>query len=222
MVYLIYAHFDKRLPDEVWNHYFCTLPENIQNEIKRYQRWQDRQSRLIGKFLLREGLQHVGYNHNCLDTLSLDQYGRPFIDHKIDFNISHSEGYVVCAITDQGRLGIDIERITPIELSDFEKYMTSDQWEIIRKSGNSYKGFYDYWTIKESVLKADGRGFSIPLEHIRTKSKKAVLHDTIWFLKKIDIHSNYSCHLAMNNESQEMNLIDYSGSFFPGGRVFSH
>ncbi|MDR2383938.1 MAG: 4'-phosphopantetheinyl transferase superfamily protein [Prevotellaceae bacterium] len=34
---------------------------------------------------------------------------------------------------------------------------------------NPFFTFYDYWTIKESVIKAEGRGLSIPLKNIFVK-----------------------------------------------------
>lgn len=204
----LYTNFGTRLSNKTWNSYSHILPEAIQEKMSRYKRWQDRQAGLFGKLLLLECLNKHGYPSNCLNNILFDQYGRPYLDDNIDFNISHSGEYVTCSITDIGKVGIDIERIKPIDLSDFEQYMTSKQWENINEAANVSKIFYDYWTIKESVLKADGRGLSIPISEINTAGNKAILHESIWFLRQIDINSDYSCHLATNIENPEIHISE--------------
>ena len=200
---ILHTHFSSELSNKTWNSYLHKLPEAIQGEIIRYKRWEDRQARLFGKLLLLECLKDRGYPSDYLNYIEFDKYGRPYLEHDIDFSISHSGEYVICAITDAGKLGVDIERIKPIDLSDFERYMTPEQWKKIKEDSNEYKIFYRYWTIKESVLKADGRGLSIPLLEINTDWKKAILFDSVWFLREISIESDYSCYLATNIEHSE-------------------
>jgi 4'-phosphopantetheinyl transferase len=180
------------------------LPEAIQEKINRYKRWQDRQAALFGKLLLLECLKKYDYPSDCLNNILFDRNGRLYLDHNIDFNISHSGEYVICSIIDKGRVGVDIERIKPIELSGFEQHMTSEQWNNIKKDANGYNKFYEYWTIKESVLKADGRGLSFPLLEIDIDGKRAKLFGNTWFLREINIDSGYSCHLATNIENFEV------------------
>ncbi len=91
-----------------------------------------------------------GYSPDSLNHLSYTKFGRPYLDNsRIDFNISHSGDYVVCAVTTHGRIGIDIEKIKPIDLFDFERYMTPQEWNAIRDSVEPYHTFYSYWTKKE-------------------------------------------------------------------------
>jgi 4'-phosphopantetheinyl transferase len=101
--------------------------------------------------LLRYALCRAGYPGDCLSQLQYGKYQRPYIDQVVDFNISHSGQYIVCAITHQGRVGIDVEKIKTINLSHFENYMTFQQWSDIMNSSNSLNRFFDYWTIKKGL-----------------------------------------------------------------------
>src|ERR1044072_4992363 len=139
------------------------MPEPLQEKNLKYLRWQDRHAHLFGKMLLGEALQKFGLDSTCLHTLQYNEYDRPYIPGDIDFNISHAGEYVLCAIGRNVRLGIDIEKIHAVDFSDFENVMTDEQWKIIKNNDNPLKTFFSYWAIKESVIKADSRGLSIPL-----------------------------------------------------------
>jgi 4'-phosphopantetheinyl transferase len=210
-VQVLYTSFDRKFTESEWEKHFCRLPKEMQTRIMRYHRWQDRQAKVLGYLLLQEGLRCCGYY--LKSDVSADRLGRPYVNHGVDFNISHSDGCVVCALTCQGRIGIDIEKIKSIDLSDFKDFMSPVQWEKIKESENMYETFYDFWTIKESTLKADGRGLSIPLEQVETYGDKAVLDGRSWFMKKLKISPDSSCHLACAREDAEleMNEIDFKG-----------
>jgi len=194
------------MPDNIWNDYFFRLPTYIQEKISRYIRWQDQHAGLFGKILLSEGLNLYSGSSLSLDDLLYNQFGRPFINSNIDFNISHSGEYVVCAVTDKGRVGIDIEKIREIDLSDFRRYMTDDEWQKIKEAEQPNEKFYEYWTMKESVMKAEGKGLSIPLTDILFDDKKATFHKRIWFLNEIFFESCYKCFLASNSENSDIQI----------------
>lgn len=198
MIEIFYTHFSSRFPDERWNEYLSNMPGSIRDRINRYKRWQDRQGVLLGKLLLLEGLKGYGYCCDCLNHVLSDENGRPFLDDRIDFNISHSDEYTVCTLSDRGKVGIDIERIKEVDLSDFRNYLTPKEREIIAQSEDPYRDFYKIWTIKESVLKADGRGLSASLLDVDIEGKKAVWDGQIWFLNEININPSYVCHVASN------------------------
>jgi 4'-phosphopantetheinyl transferase len=105
-----------------------------------------------------------------------------------------------------GRGGIDIERIRPIQVSDFQSYMTAAEWSAITFPEVSYPKFYDYWTSKESVMKADGRGLYLPLLDIVIQGDQARVYEKVWFLKKVEIDQNYACHIATTWEKPSVLL----------------
>ncbi len=197
-VLIFYTHFNTPLPTDSWQFYISPLPHYLQQKINRFRRWQDQHASLLGKLLLQQALSQVGYPSDSLYRLQYNEYNRPFLDKHVDFNISHAGEYVICAIILDGRLGIDIEAIRIIDLADFYHYMTPQQWQAITNSWDTFEVFYNYWTIKESVIKAEGRGLSIPLQDIHIEAGQARLYDHNWFIKPLKIDSRYACHLAIN------------------------
>lgn len=204
MIHVFFTDFDMQLPDDLWHKYLTQLPESLQHRILRYARWQDRQAGLFGKLLLLEGLHLYGYADDCLNQLSTTKFGRPFLNLPLDFNISHSGGAVVCAITDQGRVGMDVEQIREIALPDFERTMTAAEWQIIHASSDPYAAFLAYWAKKESVMKADGRGFSLLLDAIRLEQNRAMVEQKIWQLHEISLAPQYACCLAHDTGQAEI------------------
>jgi 4'-phosphopantetheinyl transferase len=148
----------------------------------------------------------AGYPGDCLERLQHNEHGRPSIDSNIDFNLSHSGEYVVCLLMKGGRGGIDIERIRPIQVSDFRSYMTAEEWSAMTFPEISYPKFYDYWTSKESVMKADGRGLYLPLSDIVIQGDQARVDEKVWFLKQVEIDQDYACHIATTWETHNVRL----------------
>jgi len=206
MIEILYTRLEGRLSPEIWESCLSVLPASQQEIIKRYRRWEDRQAGLFGKLLLIEALKKYGYGPDCLDNILVDNYGRPFLSGSVDFNISHSGEYVLCATSGRGKVGIDIEKIRAIDLSDFEGWMTGSQWKKIAESDNKFEMFYDYWTMKESVMKADGRGLSLPVQDIHGTDRQAVVDRTTWHIRRIDIDARYCCHLATSEYEPELAL----------------
>ena len=204
MIDVFFTHFNAPLTTDIWNTYFQKLPQGIQTQIMRFKRWQDRHASLLGKILLLEGLKKYGYPPDCLKNLSYSPYNRPFLDDSIDFNISHSGEYVVCAINNEGRVGIDIERMRPLDFSEFRNYMTSEEWNMMHESPDQLEYFYELWTVKESVIKGEGKGLSIPLLDIHWEGETASVSNNLWYIRKILIDPGYSCHVAANHEISEL------------------
>ena len=217
MIFVFFTYIGERLSARVWDHFFSQMPAPVRTGISRYRRWEDRQAGLFGKLLLAEGLKRCGYPGEHLRDLVWDAWGRPFLGCGVDFNISHSAGYVVCALCPEGRVGIDIEEVRQIEVSDFKARMTPGQWEALMASENRLQAFFGLWTRKEAVIKADGRGLSIPLHDIIVKGGKAFLAGDIWKVKEVRIANGYSCHLAMRGKNRQLRIekLLFSPSGFP-------
>ncbi|MDR1550289.1 MAG: 4'-phosphopantetheinyl transferase superfamily protein [Hungatella sp.] len=96
----------------------------------------------------------------------VDAAGKPYVEgpRQLYFNMSHAGTYSVCAFS-KNPVGVDIEKIRPVDLSIAERhYCHSEYEEIMRHQGNEQiKRFYQYWVLKESFTKAVGLGLSIPL-----------------------------------------------------------
>jgi 4'-phosphopantetheinyl transferase len=206
MILVLHSAIGEKLSSEAWEKYLSRMPDPVRERIRRFHRWEDRQAGLFGKLLLVEGLMRFGYPSTGLSNLVWDASGRPFLGHGLDFNISHSGDQVVCALCADGRVGIDIEEIRPVDISDFKAHMTADQWETVTTAENRLETFFSLWTQKEAVIKADGRGLSISLDEIDVKGEKAFLGGDIWAVEAVRIADGYCCHLARSPETQPVHI----------------
>ena len=76
----------------------------------------------------------------------------------------------------------------------------------IEEAKDRYEKFFEYWTKKESVMKADGRGVSIPLPDIVIDGEIAMLDENLWFLKEVRFDFHYKCHIATNIVDLEVHV----------------
>lgn len=194
--------FEEPFKDELYAEYLAQLPSDIREVNGKYLRWQDRHAHLLGKLLLIEALKKYGINDSFWEKIAYTYYKRPYIkDCKIDFNISHSGNFVVCAIGEGIQLGIDVEKIQDRNIFDMQNVMTSAQWEEIEQASRPEEIFYKYWTIKESVIKADGRGFHIPLEQLEVKDNLVIHENNQWYIQHFNLNELYSATIATDKES---------------------
>ena len=197
MIKIYSSEYSVKLDDANFFRYLKLMPIEMAEKILRFKRWQDRQASLYGKLLLKKGLDELGFD-SSLTNLNYTQYGRPYIPHFPDFNISHSNGFVVCAIATEGKIGVDIEQIKPTPIYDFRNQFSENEWNVIIASDNIYALFYYYWTAKEAAIKANGKGFSLPLENITIKDNKTIIEQTQWYIKRIFLSNTYMLNIACN------------------------
>ena len=104
---------------------------------------------------------------------STDRYGRPRIVNaderarEIAFNVSHTDGLIVLAVTFDGMIGVDVEiSLRPVGLEVAERFFSRVEAAALTGLPANIRQarFFEYWTLKESYIKARGLGLSIPLD----------------------------------------------------------
>ena len=130
--------------------------------------------------------------------ISRDTNGRPYIIGRedLDFNISHSEGLAVCALSVGGRVGVDTEpKISTIpseRQSRFaDKYFSDKEKAAFLADPDCFSRI---WTAKEAYLKRDGIGISTKLSAADTESLPSELKLVI-----IDIDDHFVTVCAEND-----------------------
>lgn len=211
-IHVLCAKISEELPGDVYRRSLLFLPDELREKHFKYRRWQDRAANLYSKILLIRGLKKFGFDHRVLENLQYTEHGRPHLRGIVDFNISHSGEYVLCAVAYETTVGIDIEEIKPVDFADFTELMSEDQWRMIHTSPDPLKTFFTFWAIKESIIKADGRGLAIPLNDIII-TKGTAFYETHWFLQELKIDEGYCASLASNRQDALLNveLVDLAG-----------
>lgn len=98
------------------------------------------------------------------------QYGprdKPFLQPPAPyFNLSHTDDFAALVVTTVCEIGVDIERIRPIERDIAKRFFSDNENESLHPlAGDQWlHAFYRIWTAKEAVIKALGEGLSIGLD----------------------------------------------------------
>ena len=97
-----------------------------------------------------------------------DPWGKPYAVGREDvhFNLSHAGERVLCAVSPMP-VGCDVEVINPRHARLGERYFCPSEQNFIREGqteAERLERFYRLWTVKESFIKAVGRGLSLPMK----------------------------------------------------------
>ena len=148
-------------------------PAEKEHEL-RFHFAKDRRRYLVTRALVRTALSRYVPIHPKEWSFSTNSFGRPEIvnaqarEAYLAFNISHTDGLIVLGVTKYRALGVDVENIQTREASiDIAKHHFAPQ-EVAALSATpldqqQYR-FFEYWTFKESYIKARGMGLSLPLD----------------------------------------------------------
>jgi 4'-phosphopantetheinyl transferase len=145
-------------------------PEEL-DRASRFVFAKDRQLFMVAHALLRFGLSTVAGAHRW--AFAADSYGKPELDPPwgdppLRFNLSHTNGLAACAISYGRPVGIDVEEINP--RLDFQaiakKALSTSEQRLLAATLPSTQSalFFRFWTLKEAMVKAIGRGLSLALE----------------------------------------------------------
>lgn len=158
----------------------CGLEHIISNdELARASRFhlsQHRTEYVASRIHLRTILgKYTGISPQLL-RFKYNEYGKPSIaDEKtgnLKFNLSHSNGFALYAITRSDEIGIDFELINPSQVDKemAAKLLTNNELERFNSLNFSERVefFYKCWTRKEAYSKALGKGLSINPGKIET------------------------------------------------------
>ena len=90
-----------------------------------------------------------------------NEYGKPYAETEgVFFSLSHSGNYALLT-ADGVSVGCDIEKNAPYSRGVAERVFTAGELAWMNESPDSR--FYELWTLKESVIKLDGRGLQVDL-----------------------------------------------------------
>jgi 4'-phosphopantetheinyl transferase len=133
--------------------------------------------------------------------------GKPFLTSIFDysgicFNLSHSQGLGLCAVSYQRQIGIDIEHIRPVSDLDSlaKRFYLPSEYLMVRSQGDDQKSdiFFRYWTCKEAYLKATGEGLA-QLEQV----------GVCWSLWELVPASNYRAAVVVAGDNCQLQCWEY-------------
>lgn len=101
--------------------------------------------------------QSAQYGNWLLDTFEKDAAGVPLPGNGIYWSLSHKED-MVAAVVAPMPVGIDLEKMRPITPGLYKRLADASEWALAPAKDEAI--FFRYWTAKEAVLKAVGKGLT--------------------------------------------------------------
>lgn len=163
------------------------LSEDERRREQRFYFKKDRDRFLITRAFVRTVLSR----YEAVDpgdwVFTANAYGCPKIDvlrtraTDLSFNISHTAGLIALGVTRGRALGIDVENLhtqtNPIEAAKLVFSATELAALARLPAEQQLDRFFEYWTFKESYIKARGMGVSIPLDEFSIQLEQDGLVD---------------------------------------------
>ncbi|MEV6606189.1 4'-phosphopantetheinyl transferase superfamily protein [Kutzneria sp. NPDC051319] len=127
--------------------------------------------RLVGSHYLGIPPGDIVTDRTCTHCDTGARHGRPrFRDAAIDYSVSHTEHWVIMAVTDGGLVGVDIEdlRAAPDPAGLARACLTTDErrhFDAIAEPDRA-PWLVSAWTRKEAAMKLTGLGLRAPPKHL--------------------------------------------------------
>lgn len=167
---------------------------------------------ILGKYLELEPVE--------IEFVSND-YGKPSLSEKykkIHFNLSHSSGLSVLAISTKSEIGVDIEKIDPefdFDLIAKAHFSVAENSFLNAKHEQACERFYTLWTRKEAFLKVIGTGIGENLgievfrkvNHYKPEKTFPVVLGGDFYLKSFSFHNKYMISTASNYSGELICLL---------------
>lgn len=185
-----------KLPDDLFNELSGVLPAVQRKHVFRFKRYQDRQASLLARLLVYHRLLQSETPENVFQSFFFNDSGRPcLLLPDADCSISHAKELVVCCIGYGCRTGIDIEKIKNIDNKGIVASLPVLE-TLVPGCTTSGTHFFTAWTMLESILKADGKGFSTDFSITPVAENCFYCGSSTWRIEKIPVRTGYTCHVA--------------------------
>ena len=151
---------------------------------------------------------------------------KPYLQQQQDeqplyFNLSYREDYAIVAISNSDVLGVDVEKIKPLEnIKNFiTTFFSIEEQQLILQQPTEQERLailFRFWTIKESIIKALGVGFELPLinynvsEFIKNTSAYPHFNSTDkWYICPIEMNDTYKASFAVKTNTLNYSIFNY-------------
>ncbi len=148
------------------------LSDSEKKEADRFVFEKNREQFAVARALLRMALSHYNGTDPQAWRFQRNEFGKPAVvgspTTELSFNVSHTDEVVVCAVSPQPRVGVDVERIdrSADYLTIARRFFAAAEIDYLEAAPRARRAetFFQIWTLKESYIKARGQGLSIPLD----------------------------------------------------------
>jgi 4'-phosphopantetheinyl transferase len=135
---------------------------------------------------------------------------------EIQFNLAHSAGLALLAVTHEQPIGVDLEAIVAHDdlIAVARRFFAPTEQQALQnlRESQRLRGFYECWVRKEAILKLFGDGLTMPLDSFVVSLDPAVPAQLL--------HSDH--HLAAQISLASISIDDhYAAALAVGGPITS-
>lgn len=192
-----------------------------QEQFYRFRQRDDAVRCLFGELMIRRIVMNETNARNEEIEFAVNAYGKPEIVAPVrqQYNISHSGRWIVCA-TGASAVGVDVEEMRPIELDIAKSFFSPGEIRQLFElpEARRQERFYELWTLKESYIKAVGKGLSIPLASFSFDFDAA--NERYELFEGMD-RSDYEAHLIPFDERYKLAVCSRKLAVLPEVRLWS-
>jgi 4'-phosphopantetheinyl transferase len=193
----------------------ATLSSDERARADRFHFERDRHHFITGRGLLRAILARYLETAPAALQFHYDAHGKPRLagafPDRLRFNVSHSHGLALYAVSVDRELGVDLERIEPrLETGIAERFFSPREVATLRALPTHAQrdAFFACWTRKEAYVKARGEGLTLCLDQFEVSlspGEPAALLRTAgdpdearrWSLEELAPEPGYAAALAV-------------------------
>ncbi len=239
-------------PDDVhvWSMNIDVLPElrvaleghlsiDERNRAQRFAFARDAERYVASHGLLRKLLAAYLGTHPSAIRFLIGEFGKPLLEQDgahggVSFNLSHSGGIALCAVTRGREVGIDVEHVRPIAHMEriAARFFSANEYGALSAlcAEQRERAFYACWSRKEAYIKGIGRGLSLALDSFDVSGTPGV-HTTLldwrgdagpptpWRLHEFFPAREYSAALAVEGPECEIMSWRWPGAASLGGAI---
>lgn len=172
-IHLWFAFPDEIMDTLLLSSYRQLLSPDERNKQQRFYFSEHRHQYLVAHALVRTTLSRYAAVHPRDLEFVCNDYGKPEVVVRgmvspLRFNLSHTDGLIACAVILENDIGVDVEKVhrAGIDLAHADRFFSPKEMAEFQPVPEERKRerFFEYWTLKESYIKARGMGLSIPLD----------------------------------------------------------
>lgn len=183
MIYI--CEYDDSVSSEILRRYAEQLPIHSYSGPLEGVKWQKYRERILAWMLFQ---YVVGKEKMKALDIQRTEYGKPYSasEPEFHFNISHCEYACACIISDTA-CGVDVEKRFEIKENLIRKVCHPDEYEVLSRllPNERERQMRFLWSVKESVVKMDGRGLGCGMNSVNLAELLPMQEDCVEVLAGI-------------------------------------
>lgn len=239
--------YEEIVDQDLLHSYRELLSETELAQEKRFYFDRHKHRFLVTRALVRDVLSRYAPIAPEAWVFAKNTYGKPSIANEsttenglneklISFNISHTDGLIVLAVTKAAAIGIDTEnsakRNAALDAAQHFFAPSESAALLALPTVEQHDRFFLYWTLKEAYIKARGMGLSIPLSDFNFEFPQAdrIVLNTVskldttpenWRFWHYRLFADFPFSLCVERQREQKPSIDFRVIVpFGEGKIF--